>query len=397
MAEKGSAFNKILILIILGGAAYIYYDKQIRAPKIENTTHADPTTNNNVTVKENHIDNKLDKGDYKSVVTDLSTKKDLTTVEKLQLAIAYKELKDISKATTILDELISDKNVVIDIRANACTLQTQLLLDSDEKKGLEIWSNFIKELDPAQLPVIDLELGDKMWSKYGNKINTNWYELYYAYALAYNGLVEENPRFKEVEDRLQKLSNYIFFSPSDVKNIKMHTIQSGDKIISIAKQYNINKELLELSNGLSSSSIIREGNRLKIIEGVGTVKVNKKKYTLLLYLNGLFIKRYKIGLGKENKTPEGLFKVNAAGKITRPPWYNKQTGVELEYSEGGTNGNPLGTHWIPFSDGNGVGIHGTWAPDSIGKNESNGCVRMLNAEVKEVYAFIKDGSTVEIE
>ena len=399
MAEGGSSFNKILILIILGGAAYFYYDKYIKVQPGSGTNAVDPKDDDGGhVIKDGTYIAHLEKGEYDKVVKELSAKTSLTPVEKLHLGISYKETKATQKAEKLFSELYNDKTASLDNRASAKIQQVMIYVEADDfKKAMEIFNAFIKELDPNQLPVIETDLGDKLWEKFGNKTNTYWYEMHYAYGLAYNGLSEENPRFKEIEDRIQKLSNYLYFTGSEVKNFQYHTIQSGDNIINIAKQYDINKELVELTNGMTSSSIIREGNKLKIVKGVGSLKVNKKKHSLLLFLDGILIKRYRIGLGKENKTPEGVFKVNASGKIIRPPWYNKATGVELEYSEGGTKGNPLGTHWIPVSDGNGIGVHGTWAPDSIGKDESNGCVRMLNAEVKEVYAFMKDGSTVEIE
>lgn len=398
MKEKGSSFNKLLILIILGMAAFFYYDKYIKVEKPKDKLPTqDASENEDVVVKDSDYTSFLEKGDFKGVVTVLAAKKTLTPTEKLHLGIAYKETKNLPKADSILEELFNDKSASIDNRANGRVLQSLIYIDSDIKKSMEIVNSLIMELDAQHLPVIELELGDKLWEKFGTKINTYWYEMYYAYGLAYNALQEENPRFTEIETRIQKLSNYIFFTNSDIKNMKSHVIQTGDRVITIAKQYDVNKELIELTNGMNASSIIREGNKIKIVTGVGSVKVNKKKHTLLLFLNGIFVKRYKIGLGKENKTPEGIFKVNASGKIIRPPWYNKATGQDLEYTEGGTNGNPLGTHWIPFSDGSGIGIHGTWVPNSIGKDESNGCVRMLNEEVKEVYAFMKEGSTVEIE
>lgn len=399
MAEGGSSFNKFLILIILAGLAYFYYDKKIKVTKpvdVENGTTKNEEGEN--IIKEGTYLSFLEKGEYDKVIKELATKTNLTPVEKLHLGIAYKETKATQKADKILGDLYNDKSATPDNRASAKIQQVLLYLDMDDfKKGMELFNSFIKELDPHQLPIIETDLGDKLWQKYGNKTNTYWYEMHYAYGLAYNGISEESTRFKEIEERLQKLSTYLYFTGSDVKNILNHVIQTGDNVIKIAKQYDVNKELIELTNGLPPSPIIREGNKLKIVQGVGSLKVNKKKHTLLLFLNGIFIKRYRIGLGKENKTPEGIFKVNPSGKIIRPPWYNKQTGIELEYTEGGTNGNPLGTHWIPFSDGSGIGVHGTWAPESIGKDESNGCVRMLNTEVKEVYAFMREGSTVEIE
>lgn len=399
MKEKGSSFNKLLILVILGMAAYFYYDKFIKVEKIKDKqpAHQDEPGKDEVVIKDSDYTSFLEKGDFKGVVNVLAAKKTLTPTEKLHLGISYKETKNLPKADAILEELFNDKSASMDNRASGRVMQSLIYIDSDIKKSMEIFDSLIAELDPQHLPVIELELGDKLWDKFNTKTNTYWYEIYYAYGLAYNAMLEENPRFAEVEGRIQKLSNYLFFTNSDVKNIKSHVIQPGDRIITIAKQYDVNKELIELTNGLTASSVIREGNKIKIVTGIGSVKVNKTKHTLLLFLDGIFVKRYRIGLGKENKTPEGIFKINASGKMTRPPWYNKATGVDLEYTEGGTNGNPLGTHWIPFSDGSGIGVHGTWVPNSIGKDESNGCVRMLNEEVKEVYAFMKEGSTVEIE
>lgn len=399
MAEGGSSFNKFLILIILAGAAYIYYEKQIKVDKPKDQS-SQTTTNEDgdKVIKEGTYISFLEKGEYQKVIKELSSKSNLTPVEKLHLGISYKETKALEKADKILGELYNNQSASLDNRATAKIQQVLLYVDTEDyKKAMELFNAFIKELDTTQLPVIELELGDKLWEKFSSKTNTYWYEMHYAYGLAYNGLAEENSRFNEIEARLQKLSNYIYFTASDIKNLPSHVIVSGDNIVNIAKQYDVNKELVELANGMANSSIIREGNKLKIVKGVGSLKVNKKKHTLLLFLDGIFIKRYRIGLGKENKTPEGIFKVNASAKITRPPWTNKQTGIELEYTDGGTNGNPLGTHWIPFSDGSGIGVHGTWAPNSIGKDESNGCVRMLNAEVKEVYAFMREKSTVEIE
>jgi lipoprotein-anchoring transpeptidase ErfK/SrfK len=57
--------------------------------------------------------------------------------------------------------------------------------------------------------------------------------------------------------------------------------------------------------------------------------------------------------------------------------------------------NPLGERWIDIGDS--YGIHGTIDPESIGKNESRGCIRMLNSHVEEVYDFLVIGSEVKIQ
>ncbi len=42
---------------------------------------------------------------------------------------------------------------------------------------------------------------------------------------------------------------------------------------------------------------------------------------------------------------------------------------------------------------NKYGIHGTWQPDSIGKEMSKGCVRMLNEEIEWLYNLLVSGSS----
>jgi lipoprotein-anchoring transpeptidase ErfK/SrfK len=39
-------------------------------------------------------------------------------------------------------------------------------------------------------------------------------------------------------------------------------------------------------------------------------------------------------------------------------------------------------------------IHGTNTPSSIGKAASSGCIRMLNADVTELYKLVKVGAEV---
>jgi len=44
----------------------------------------------------------------------------------------------------------------------------------------------------------------------------------------------------------------------------------------------------------------------------------------------------------------------------------------------------------------GFGIHGTTEPQTLGRQVTQGCVRMLNAEVEELYAIVPVGTEVTI-
>ena len=66
--------------------------------------------------------------------------------------------------------------------------------------------------------------------------------------------------------------------------------------------------------------------------------------------------------------------------------------------------NPLGERWIGLTgiDGHAVGkqsygIHGTIRPESIGKQESMGCIRLTNDDVAKVFELLVGGkSTVTV-
>lgn len=106
-----------------------------------------------------------------------------------------------------------------------------------------------------------------------------------------------------------------------------------------------------------------------------TVDVNKKK--LVLFRNGKAFKSYKVAVGKPSSpTPKGNFKI--VNRAVNP-------------------GGPFGVRWLglnaPYGD---YGIHGTNNPSSIGKNISNGCIRMYNKDVLELSNLVGIGTPVKI-
>jgi len=58
--------------------------------------------------------------------------------------------------------------------------------------------------------------------------------------------------------------------------------------------------------------------------------------------------------------------------------------------------NPVGVVWIALNK-NGIGIHGTSEPDSIGRASSHGCIRLANWDVVKVAELVKPGVSVTVE
>ena len=127
----------------------------------------------------------------------------------------------------------------------------------------------------------------------------------------------------------------------------------------------------------------------RILKGQFSIEVSKETNEMVVRLNDRFFKRYLVGTGKFQKTPEGQFKIT--DKIAQPTWW-REDGKAVPY---GDPENVLGTHWMSINV-KGYGIHGTWEPETIGKQESAGCIRMLNDEVEELYTFVPIGTPVTI-
>jgi lipoprotein-anchoring transpeptidase ErfK/SrfK len=94
-----------------------------------------------------------------------------------------------------------------------------------------------------------------------------------------------------------------------------------------------------------------------------------------LYRNGRFFKAYPVATGKPTTpTPIGTFTIK-----------NKQINP----------GGPYGTRWMGLTAPS-YGIHGTNNPASIGFAASNGCVRMFNKDVEDLFNYVGVGVVVRI-
>ncbi|MBC8060190.1 MAG: L,D-transpeptidase [Clostridiaceae bacterium] len=107
------------------------------------------------------------------------------------------------------------------------------------------------------------------------------------------------------------------------------------------------------------------------------ININVKNHTLTLFKNNKFFKSYRIAVGKPSSpTPKGIFKI--INKAINPD-------------------GPFGARWLGLNAPNGdYGIHGTNNPSSIGKNVSNGCIRMYNKDVIELTNLVSIGTQVTI-
>lgn len=208
---------------------------------------------------------------------------------------------------------------------------------------------------------------------------------------AYQKLIGEYSNAREVIDwqkRFESLNIRLLFSPVITSHAIEYEIKSGDTLEKIAKEHNTTVELIMKSNNLASENIF-PGGKIKVWNASFSLVVDKSQNIMILKTGEEVFKTYVVATGLSNSTPVGTFKI--IEKIVNPPWYKPGGGVV----PAGNPQNILGTRWLGL-DKEGYGIHGTTEPQSMGKQATAGCVRMLNADVEQLYSIIPKGTEVTI-
>jgi len=200
-----------------------------------------------------------------------------------------------------------------------------------------------------------------------------------------------SPGAPDVEAFLSELAIPLLASERPMAEKVDYTVQSGDYLGKLAATFNTPVALIAKANEVQGATI-RLGETLRLFDGNNhpfALTISKSRNNLLVTLDGKFFKRYRVSTGEHAKTPTGTFKV--IDKIAHPAWH-KPGAAAIPY---GDPKNLLGTHWIAL-DLPGYGIHGTWEPETLGRQSSAGCIRMLNTEVEELYTILPRGTLVTI-
>ena len=219
-----------------------------------------------------------------------------------------------------------------------------------------------------------------------------------------------NPADAEfVRETLRSLNRRLVFSPQVVADdpfVRVHVVSAGEHLGGIVRDRSLEVDwrfILRINNMLSERHL-RAGQKLKLITGPFHAVVDKSDYRMDLYLGSgdaaAYVTSLEVGLGANDSTPLGLFRVRAGSKLENPAWANPRTGQRFDRDD---PANPIGEYWIGLEgiddatrDMAGYGIHGTIDSDSVGRQSSMGCMRLLPDDVRLVYEMLTTASTVEI-
>jgi lipoprotein-anchoring transpeptidase ErfK/SrfK len=127
------------------------------------------------------------------------------------------------------------------------------------------------------------------------------------------------------------------------------------------------------------------------------ITIDRANFKLRLFKRLNLSKTYRVAVGMPAyPTPTGRFTV--ANKAVNPAWTAPNSPWAGAYANetvpGGSSENPLKARWMGIA--NGVGIHGTGIPGSIGSRASHGCIRMTVPDVVDLYPRVPVGTPVLI-
>jgi hypothetical protein len=210
--------------------------------------------------------------------------------------------------------------------------------------------------------------------------------------------VEEAVPLASVRERLDALNREVLFAGREVPgSLFRGTVKPGDTLDRLLRKewsgrVKAGYGVILWLNSIPSADRLRVGGIWVSEEPVRLV-VRKGAHELWVLLGGVPVRTYPVGLGMGGRTPEGEFEI--VEMLQRPDYWPPQ-GRRIPF---GQPGNPLGTRWMGFRDtpeAQGFGIHGTDDPSSVGKDESQGCVRLRNEDVEQLFTWVTAGTRVEI-
>jgi len=201
-----------------------------------------------------------------------------------------------------------------------------------------------------------------------------------------------------VRERLDGLNREVLFSGREVPGtLFRHQVQAGDTLDRLMRRdwkgrVRAGYGLVLWINSIPSADRLRTVPILVPEEPV-RILVRKSAHELWVLLGEVPVRVIPVGLGMNGRTPEGAFEIE---ELLPRPDYWPPGGKRVPF---GHPDNPLGTRWMGFKDtpdAQGFGIHGTSDPRSIGKDLSQGCVRLVNADVEALFTWVVPGTRVEI-
>ena len=223
----------------------------------------------------------------------------------------------------------------------------------------------------------------------------------------------EGDEFHRLAERLEPYCKRAFFSPEELPGLERlgvaaHTVQSGELPGRIARRYGIGAGLLGWLNAGYDERKLRAGQTLRVLDLSDKsleLTVDRGRCRLAAWRKlpdgsaWVLMAYVPIGVGaSETPTPTGRTRITK--RVLDPQWTHPVTKQVFAPDD---PGNLLGGYWValdPEGIGKqGIGLHG-YTGDTpevwLEKQSSNGCLRLLQADMDRIYHLALEGTGVTI-
>ena len=126
----------------------------------------------------------------------------------------------------------------------------------------------------------------------------------------HGGLSKE--QVKDVRRALAELAEKTVFSFGVADGdplAEYYVVRSGDSLARIAQRYKLTDDLLATINRIPDKNLIREGLRLKALQGPFHASIDKSNHTMHVYLQDVYVWSARVALGVNGSTPTGVWRV----------------------------------------------------------------------------------------
>ncbi len=141
---------------------------------------------------------------------------------------------------------------------------------------------------------------------------------------------------------------------------------------------------------------LQAGEELRVPTDPVSTLVDLDARHLLLLFGDEVAAAWPVTIGAQGQdTPVGEYVVGEL--IEEPSWFRRGQPM-VPY---GDPKNELGTRWIGWKRPDGTatnyGFHGTWEPERIGEAASDGCVRLRNLDVEDLFEILPRGTAILVQ
>lgn len=185
----------------------------------------------------------------------------------------------------------------------------------------------------------------------------------------------------ELNVLLNKLGGTIAYSMEHLLE-EPYTVGSGETLETIAQQYDVPALLLQRINGIDSPNSLTPGQKLKVVQGPFTAKIDMTHNELALEVDGCYAGRFPITIENGAIIPEGEHEV--LRKEANPQFFDQASQSVLSSSD---PANPYGGHAIHLDGG--IVVHGTGGP--------GGSISVSKPDSEYLYEILSVGSKVVVQ